>query len=58
MITLVFADDHAVTRAGIRTILNQAADIQILGEAENGLEAQELVERFPSYKVYKKTTLF
>lgn len=46
MITLVFADDHAVTRAGIRTVLSQVADIQIVGEAENGLEAQKLVEKF------------
>ena len=46
MITLVFADDHAVTRAGIRTVLSQAPDIQILGEAENGLEAEELAEKF------------
>ncbi len=45
MITLVFADDHAVTRAGIRSILSQAPDIQIVGEAENGLEVQELVEK-------------
>jgi DNA-binding NarL/FixJ family response regulator len=45
MITLVFADDHAVTRAGIRMILSQAPDIQIVGEAENGLEVQGLVER-------------
>ena len=35
MITLVFADDHAVTRAGIRMILSQAPDIQIVGEAAN-----------------------
>jgi CheY-like chemotaxis protein len=43
-ITLVFADDHAVTRAGIRTILSAAPDIQLVGEAENGDEVQPLVE--------------
>jgi len=45
MITLVFADDHAVTRAGIRAILSQSPDIQIVGEAENGVDVQALVEK-------------
>jgi two-component system, NarL family, response regulator LiaR len=45
MITLVFADNHSVVRAGVRTILSVATDIQIVGEAENGVEVQKLVER-------------
>jgi DNA-binding NarL/FixJ family response regulator len=45
MITLVFADDHAVTRAGIRAVLSAAPDIQIVGEADNGSEVMHLVER-------------
>jgi DNA-binding NarL/FixJ family response regulator len=43
MITLVFADDHPVARLGIRAILNEAPDIQIVGEAENGIDVQQLV---------------
>lgn len=43
MITLVFADDYPVTRAGIRAILSEAPDIQIIGEAENGTDVQQLV---------------
>ena len=43
MITLVFADDYAVTRAGIRALLGAAPDIQILGEADNGEDVKELV---------------
>lgn len=46
MITLIFADDHVVARAGIRTILSQAPDIKILGEAENGADVVELVKKF------------
>lgn len=42
-ITLLLADDHAITRAGLRSILNSAPDIQIVGEAENGDEIQKLV---------------
>lgn len=45
MITLVLADDHAVIRAGIRAILSQAPDLEIVGEAENGDEVQELVAK-------------
>lgn len=45
MITLVFADDHAIARAGIRTILSQEPDIEIVGEAENGVDVQDLVEK-------------
>jgi len=45
MITLILADDHPIARAGIRTILSEATDIQIVGEAENGFEAEKLVER-------------
>lgn len=45
MITLVLADDHAVARAGVRAILSTAADIEIVGEAENGDMVQELVAR-------------
>jgi two-component system, NarL family, response regulator LiaR len=44
-ITLVLADDHAVARAGIRAILGTAPDIEIVGEAENGAEVQELVAK-------------
>jgi DNA-binding NarL/FixJ family response regulator len=45
MITLVLADDHAVARAGVRAILSTAPDIEIVGEAENGDEVQELVAK-------------
>lgn len=45
MITLILADDHPTTRAGIRAILSEAVDIQIVGEAENGFEAEKLVEQ-------------
>lgn len=43
MITLVFADDHPIARAGIRAVLSAAPDIGIIGEAENGVEVQHLV---------------
>jgi DNA-binding NarL/FixJ family response regulator len=42
-IRLLLADDHPATRAGIRTILAQAPDILVVGEAQDGYEARRLV---------------
>ncbi|PKN91157.1 MAG: DNA-binding response regulator [Chloroflexi bacterium HGW-Chloroflexi-6] len=42
-IKIMLADDHPVTRAGIRKILETAPDIEIVGEACSGFEVQELV---------------
>lgn len=44
-ITLLLADDHPVAREGVRRILESAPDIQVVGEAENGDEAMELVSQ-------------
>jgi DNA-binding NarL/FixJ family response regulator len=38
-ITVVLADDHAMMRAGFRTILSIQDDIEIVGEAATGVEA-------------------
>lgn len=43
MIKIVLADDHAVVRAGIRQFLEQAADITVVAEAEDGAQAKELI---------------
>jgi two-component system response regulator NreC len=40
-IRIVLADDHAVVRSGLRMLLDARSDMQIVGEAENGLEAVE-----------------
>lgn len=42
-ITTVVADDQALVRAGFRKILEAAADIVVLGEAGDGLEAVRVV---------------
>jgi DNA-binding NarL/FixJ family response regulator len=44
-ISVIIADDHAVVREGTRHILEQELDIEVVGEAANGVEAIELVER-------------
>jgi len=44
-IKLVIADDHPLIREGLRRILSLAPEITIVGEAENGEQAVELVRR-------------
>lgn len=45
MIRVLIAEDHLMVRAGIRALLERAGDIHVLGEASNGQEAAELVEK-------------
>ena len=42
--TIVIVDDHPIVRAGMRAILDSAADIDIVGEGENGADALRLVD--------------
>ncbi len=44
-IRVLLVDDHVVVRAGIRQFLEQVTDIQVIGEASNGREACNLIER-------------
>ena len=42
-IRVLLADDHAVVRAGIRQFLEQAEDIQVIAEADDGEMARKLI---------------
>jgi DNA-binding NarL/FixJ family response regulator len=44
-LTLILADDHALVRAGIRTLLEKLEGIQIVAEAGDGRETLALVEK-------------
>lgn len=44
-ITIMLADDHVVVRQGLRLLLEQQPDFKLVGEAADGLEALQLVER-------------
>ncbi len=44
-IRVLVVDDHAVTREGLKHMLGLESDIQIVGQAANGLEAVELAAR-------------
>jgi len=45
VIRVIVADDHHLVRQGIRALLERADDIEVVGEAADGQEAIELVQR-------------
>jgi len=47
MIRVAVADDHHLVRQGICALLEKAPDIQVVGQAEDGMAALELVRRTP-----------
>jgi NarL family two-component system response regulator LiaR len=44
-IRVMVVDDHAIIRKGIKAVLELVPDVEIAGEAENGLEAIRLDEK-------------
>ncbi|HEY0579346.1 MAG TPA: response regulator transcription factor [Candidatus Nitrosocosmicus sp.] len=44
-VRIIVADDHKIFRDGLKTLLVGESNIQIIGEAENGLELVNLVEK-------------
>lgn len=42
---IVLADDHALVRDGIRSLLESENDLKVIGEASNGKEAIDLVNK-------------
>ena len=45
MIRVVLAEDHHVVRQGIRALLEQTEDIEVVGEVEDGQAAVDVVQR-------------
>ncbi len=44
-INVLIADDHAIVRAGLRTLIATEKDLKLIGEATGGLEAIEKVNQ-------------
>jgi DNA-binding NarL/FixJ family response regulator len=45
MIRVVLVDDHGIVRQGVRTLLEEQADILVIGDCDDGLQALALVQR-------------
>src|SRR5690242_14486110 len=45
MTTIVLADDHPIVRQGVRGLLESEPGFQVVGEAGDGREAVEILER-------------
>lgn len=45
MIRIILADDHQILLDGIRTILEQDPEFEVVGSANNGLQVLELLKR-------------
>lgn len=43
-VKIILADDHSLVRDGIRALLEEEKNIQVIGEASNGLEAINMVK--------------
>ncbi len=43
-IRVLLVDDHAILREGIRYLLSASGEVDVVGEAQDGLEALEMVE--------------
>lgn len=46
IITLLIVEDHKIVRKGLLALLELEPDIQVVGEAENGMEAIELATKY------------
>ena len=44
-IRVLLADDHAIIRAGLRSLLEAAGDMRVVGEAKNGQQAVRKAKR-------------
>lgn len=44
-IKVLIADDHTIVRSGVRLLLDAEADIEVVGEALDGVEAVDLVQQ-------------
>jgi DNA-binding NarL/FixJ family response regulator len=44
VIRVLLADDHQLVRQGVRRLLEEERDIQVVGEADNGIDVQRLVQ--------------
>lgn len=47
MIKVLLADDHSIVRAGLRRIVEESGDMQVVAEAADGRQAVHLIRKSP-----------
>jgi len=53
----LIADDHALVRAGVRALLSQTPDFEVVGEADNGRDAVRAVGELKPHLVLMDLTM-
>jgi two-component system, NarL family, response regulator NreC len=56
-IRLLLVDDHAIVRSGLRMLLENEADLVLIGEADNGQQALDLADQLTPDVVIMDITL-
>lgn len=57
LIRVLLVDDHAIVRSGLKAVLGSAKDIEVIGEASNGVEALERVKHLRPHVVVMDLTM-
>jgi two-component system, NarL family, response regulator NreC len=57
IINVLLVDDHAIVRAGLKAVMSIARDIQVIGEAANGVDAVSMAERLKPHVVIMDLTM-
>ena len=45
-IKVLLVEDHTILREGIKSLLEKEPGIEVIGEADDGIEAMKAVEKF------------
>ena len=54
---ILIVDDHAVVRQGLRSLLEEQADMEVVGEAEDGRKAVQLARELAPHIVIMDITM-
>jgi DNA-binding NarL/FixJ family response regulator len=57
IINVLLVDDHAIVRAGLKAVMSIARDVQVIGEAANGVDAVSMAERLKPHVVIMDLTM-
>ncbi len=57
MMRILIADDHALVRAGVRALLSQTPDFEVVGESDNGRDAVRAVGELKPHVVLMDLTM-